>query len=315
MKKWITVNEFYNYCIISYGFGKWAPAIKSPGVGDYMCGHNLLLAHAKAYRLYQQKYVKKFGGQVGVTLEGPYYMPKDSTVSVDDHSRAMKYRYGWFADPIFSAQGGYPQIMVDEIGKRSAIEGRPFSRFPIMTEDQKELIRGTSDFFGINYYTSAYIQIDKRERDPREEPSWFSDSGIKESVDIENWKRAKTMWLFSVPQGLRQLLNWIKTEYDNPPVFITETGWSDDGQLDDDDRIDYFDSHLKVVAKAIEEDRCNIVAYTAWSLMHSFEWNNGYTTNFGLFNVNLTSPKKERIPKKSVTFLRDVIKQRAIGRD
>lgn len=315
MKKWITINEFYNYCVISYGFGKWAPAVKLPGVGDYMCGHNLLIAHAKAYRLYQEKYQRKFGGQVGVTIEGPYYMPKDSTVTEADHSRAMTYRYRWFADPIFSVQGGYPQLMVDEIAKRSAIEGRPFSRLPTMTEEQKSLIRGSSDFFGINYYTSAYMVINKTERDPREEPSWFGDSGIKESVDIENWKRAATLWLFSVPDGLRQLLNWIKQEYGNPAVFITETGWSDKGELEDNDRIDYFNSHLKVVAKAIEEDNCNVVAYTAWSLMHSFEWNSGYTTNFGLFNVNLTSPKKERIPKKSVSFLRGVIRDRAVDRE
>lgn len=296
--------------MISYGFGKWAPGIKSPGVGDYLCGHNLLIAHAKAYRLYREKYSKKFGGMVGVTLEGPYYFPDNVTKA--DHRRAMKFRYGWFADPIFGASGGYPEIIVEEIAKRSLFEGRPTSRLPSLTDEMKQLIKGSSDFFGINYYTSSYITVNKERLDPRTEPSWFTDSGIQESSD-PSWKRAKTLWLFSVPHGLRELLKWIKTEYNNPPVFITETGWSDDGQLDDDDRIEYFNSHLLAVAKAIEEDKCNVIAYTAWSLMHSFEWNSGYTMNFGLYNVNFTSLKKERIPKKSVSYLKEVIRSRSVN--
>lgn len=171
VKKFITVNELYNYCIISYGFGKWAPGIKSPGVGDYLCGHNLLLGHASVYHLYKDKYFKQFGGEIGITLEMTYYL--NSNVTPEEYRRAMQYRLGWFADPLFG-EGGYPQVMVDEIGNRSVVEGRPFSRFPSMSEEQKKFIKGTSDFFGINYYTSAYIEIDKEERDPTDEPSWFA---------------------------------------------------------------------------------------------------------------------------------------------
>jgi beta-glucosidase/6-phospho-beta-glucosidase/beta-galactosidase len=42
-----------------------------------------------------------------------------------------------------------------------------------------------------------------------------------------------------VPWGLRKLLNWIANEYNNPPVLITENGFSDQGELDDIDRVDY----------------------------------------------------------------------------
>lgn len=311
MKRWITINEFYNYCIISYGFGKWAPGIKSPGIGDYLCGHHLLLAHSAAYHLYQEKYFAKQQGHVGVTLESPYYFPKDSSVTPEDHRRALLYRLGWFAQPLFGKDGGYPSVMVEEIAKRSAEEGRPFSRLPTMTDKQRLAIRGTSDFFGINYYTSSFIQINRDKIDVHEAPSWFIDSAIKESVD-PTWKRASTLWLYSVPEGLHELLKWIKMEYNNPPVYITETGWSDDGRMNDDDRIDYFSKHLSVVSKAINEDQCNVIAYTCWSLMDSFEWNSGYTIKYGLFNVNYTSPLKERTPKKSVEYLKALIKNRAL---
>lgn len=36
------------------------------------------------------------------------------------------------------------------------------------------------------------------------------------------------------------LCSWIKNNYNNVEVIITENGWSDDGQLDDTERIDYL---------------------------------------------------------------------------
>ena len=42
-----------------------------------------------------------------------------------------------------------------------------------------------------------------------------------------------------VPWGFRKLLNWVAKEYNNPPVLITENGFSDYGELNDRDRIDY----------------------------------------------------------------------------
>lgn len=44
----------------------------------------------------------------------------------------------------------------------------------------------------------------------------------------------------TAPIGLKKLLVWIKNEYSNPPMFITENGFGDNGQLDDLDRISYL---------------------------------------------------------------------------
>jgi len=35
-------------------------------------------------------------------------------------------------------------------------------------------------------------------------------------------------------------LIWIKNEYGNPPMIITENGYGDSGELDDFDRISYI---------------------------------------------------------------------------
>jgi beta-glucosidase/6-phospho-beta-glucosidase/beta-galactosidase len=243
-------------------------------------------------------------------LESIYFFAKDALVTPEDQHRAMQYRFGWFANPVFGT-GGYPQIMIDEIDARSFLEGRAFSRLPKMTDEEKSLIHGSADFFALNYYTSAYLTIDRSDRNLNDEPSWFTDCACKQSTD-PSWKRGKNEWLYSVPDGLRSLLNWIKHEYKNPPLLITENGWCDDGEIEDENRIEYFNSHLLAVAKAINLDKCNVIGYTAWSLIDSFEWNTGYTVKFGLFGVNMTSLKKERIPKKSVGFWQRFLKNRSI---
>lgn len=306
VKTWMTINEPFNYCTNGYNAAIWAPAIKSPGVGEYLCGHHILLAHAAVYHLYKEKYFNEQRGSIGITLDSRFYYPKHPEITEKDLQRAQDYRLGWFAHPLFSKQGGYPQVMVDEIAARSKLEGRSYSRLPEIDEATKAYLRGTSDFFGLNYYTSRLLDIERKERDPKESPAWFKDSKNTIHID-ETWKRAKSTWLYSVPQGLRHLLKWIKEQYDNPPVFICENGWSDEGELEDDGRIEYIASHINATLQAIYEDGCNVTGYTAWSLLDSFEWNRGFTEKFGLFSVNMTSVGRQRTPKKSVKFLRKII--------
>jgi lactase-phlorizin hydrolase len=43
-----------------------------------------------------------------------------------------------------------------------------------------------------------------------------------------------------VPSGFRKLLVWIKKEFNNPPVFVTENGYSDLDGLHDMERTKYI---------------------------------------------------------------------------
>lgn len=56
VKKWITFNEPVQICGYGYGYGAEAPAIHLSGIADYICGKNILLSHARAYRLYEKAY-------------------------------------------------------------------------------------------------------------------------------------------------------------------------------------------------------------------------------------------------------------------
>lgn len=53
------------------------------------------------------------------------------------------------------------------------------------------------------------------------------------------------------PFGFRRILNWLKEEYNNPPIYVTENGVSRRGdlELNDTDRIYYLRSYINEALK------------------------------------------------------------------
>lgn len=44
-------------------------------------------------------------------------------------------------------------------------------------------------------------------------------------------------------------------------VFITENGWPDTDELQDDSRIEFLQKHLQQIQHAIFVDKCNVKGY------------------------------------------------------
>lgn len=219
--------------------------------------------------------------------------------------------------------------MIDRIANLSKQQGFPRSRLPKFTKDEIDRIKGTSDFFGINSYTSVLVERNDRYNSANHPiPSFNHDMGTVESHD-PTWKRAASVWLYvspliyylflnfqlpslssfppqHVPLGMYKLLQWIRKEYGNPPVIVTENGVSDFGGTHDTDRVEYFNSYLDAVLDAIE-DGCNVEGYIAWSLMDSYEWKAGFTERFGLYHVDFTHPNKTRTAKMSAKVYANIV--------
>lgn len=67
-------------------------------------------------------------------------------------------------------------------------------------------------------------------------------------------------------------IRWIKEEYNNVDVYITENGFSDDGQFDDTGRIEYLREHLQQIMEAVVTDECNLKGYTGtFSVQYDFK--------------------------------------------
>lgn len=56
IKLWITLNEPKQVCGGGYGGGWGAPGVVSPGELEYVCTRNVLLAHAKAWHIYDDEF-------------------------------------------------------------------------------------------------------------------------------------------------------------------------------------------------------------------------------------------------------------------
>lgn len=183
------------------------------------------------------------------------------------------------------------------------MKSRAGKRLPEFTDEQKNDLKGSADFFGLNAYTTEFISAPKK---ADKAGDYLTDMSVVAGTDTR-FMRGEPEWLFVVPFGMRRLLNWVKDRYDNPPVLITENGFaatfendmSDETAAQDSRRVDYLQAYIAEMWKAINFDGANVKGYFVWSLMDNFEWNDGYTPRFGITRVNYTS--QARIPKTSAT--------------
>ncbi|CAK1544189.1 unnamed protein product [Leptosia nina] len=305
VKTWFTINEPREICIQGYG-------LQVAGTSEYICSKNMLLAHAKAYHIYNKEYRPKQGGTIGIVLNAFWHEP-ETEKDIEAAEDMRQFDLGQYAHPIFSETGGWPQVMKERIAAKSAEQGFFRSRLPDLSPQEVELIRGTSDFFGINHYTTTLVYRNDSVQGYHNSPSYYDDVGII-SYQPETWESTRASWLKVVPWGFYKLLNKIRDDYGNPAVYVTENGCSSELGLLDDQRVSLYKNYLSAMLDSIAKGS-NIRAYTAWSLMDNFEWHMGYHDNFGIYEVDFESPERTRTPRKSAYLYREIVKSRRLNMD
>lgn len=80
------------------------------------------------------------------------------------------------------------------------------------------------------------------------------------TIADRTWLDSGSAWLKISPFGFRKILNFIKEEYGNPPIIITENGISDRGQVDlnDSQRSYYYEKYLNQVLKGMKSNICEL---------------------------------------------------------
>ncbi|XP_071752542.1 lactase-like protein isoform X3 [Centroberyx gerrardi] len=232
-------NEFANLC-----FERFGNRVK------YWITFNNPWAHSKVWHTYDTQWRAKQKGLIGISLSGDWGEPVDisNQKDIEAAERYVQFYLGWFATPIF--HGDYPQVMKDFIGKKSGQQGLGTSRLPTFSSQEKSYIKGTCDFLGIGHFTTRYI-TQKNNPSGRSGSSYFTDRDLAELVD-PRWPDPGSEWLYSVPWGFRRLLNFVKTQYGNPMIYVTENGVSEKmlcTELCDDWRIQYYKDYINEMLK------------------------------------------------------------------
>ncbi|KAI0527839.1 family 1 glycosyl hydrolase [Xylaria bambusicola] len=313
-KNWITFNEPFCSSILGYNTGLFAPGhtsnrTKSP-VGDssrepWTVGHNILVAHGRAVKVYRKEFKPTDKGQIGITLNGDWAYPWDpeDPEDVEAAERKIEFAISWFADPVYF--GKYPDSMRKQLG----------DRLPEFTPEEAALVKESNDFYGMNHYTADYIKHKTGEAAPDDFLGNLTTHSTNKKGDIIG-PETQSFWLRPNPQGFRNLINWLSKRYGYPAIYVTENGTSIKGEndlpvekiLEDQFRVDYFRDYIHAMAKAVSEDGCNVKGYMAWSLMDNFEWAEGYETRFGVTYVDYKNNQK-RTPKKSAREMHKIFEE------
>ncbi|CAL9017289.1 unnamed protein product [Prunus brigantina] len=149
-------------------------------------------------------------------------------------------------------------------------------KLPRFSAKEKQLLRGSIDFIGVNHYSTLYVKDCIHSPCPsgtggdRPIMGFLNTTGYRDGVPIGEPTGLDDF--FVVPRGMEKIIDYVKQRYTNMPI-----------------------------------SGADVRGYFVWSAMDNFEWVKGYTKRFGLYYVDRET--LERTPKLSVrwfgSFLRN----------
>lgn len=310
VKLWATMNEPWIFTSTGYDVGSLAPGRCSAWMNNncsagnsatepYIAGHNILLAHAAASKLYRQKYKPIQKGEIGTIVVSHWFEPvSNKPADIRASRRALDFMLGWFLHPL--VHGDYPMTMKKLVG----------NRLPKFSPKESMLVKDSCDFIGLNYYTSNFAAHLSTP------PNTVNvSSGTDNLVNQTTSRNGKLIGdptgvsiFFVVPEGLYKLLHYVKRHYKNPIVYITECGMGESDiddvakGINDVERIDFYQRHIKALYRSFKEG-VNVKGFFAWSFFDNFEWGSGYTQRFGINFIDYKNNLK-RYPKRSALWMK-----------
>ena len=174
--------------------------------------------------------------------------------------------------------------------------------------DDELLKDGTVDYIGFSYYMSSVSDVDADE----------SDMVIGNQMKVtKNPYLEVSDWGWAIdPLGLRVALSKIYDRY-QVPLFIVENGLGaydkkeEDGSINDDYRINYFEKHVKAMYDAITLDGVDLIGYTPWGCIDLVSAGTGeMEKRYGFIHVDLDNDGNgdmSRSRKKSFNWYKEVI--------
>ncbi len=183
-------------------------------------------------------------------------------------------------------QPARPRSLLDKWAtrKQSAVYNDAFNQALITGKLRRPLGRGrlrglahTFDFFGLNYYTRERIGFGIRPAFQLVSQRLSTPGARTSDHDADD----------TDPQGLLEAIKLAAVL--RRPIYITRSGTAGE---DDHQRPRFLLTHLRRVWSAIQFN-IPIMGYYYWSLVDSFEWNQGWQERYGLIDLDVVSQDRK----------------------
>lgn len=297
VKYWLTFNEIngsLHFPILGLGFLTQG---EKTGLQEIYQGlHHQFVGSARVVKK-AHELIKDV--QVGCMLIYAPVYPYDSNPINVMYAKRESDRFNFFCGDVM-VRGEYPyfikKYMDDNCVKLKMEEG-----------DLETIKEGKVDFISFSYYMS---RTEKASKSPKETGEGNLLGGVK------NPYLQTSAWGWEIdPVGIRVSLHELYGRY-RKPLMVVENGLgaadelTEQGQINDDYRIDYLREHIKEMGKAVEEG-VDLIGYTSWGCIDLVSASTGeYAKRYGFIYVDKHDDgtgNLNRIPKKSFYWYKEVI--------
>ncbi|WP_050906879.1 6-phospho-beta-glucosidase [Vibrio campbellii] len=295
VKYWLTFNEI-NILLHSpfSGAGLLFQEGENRDQVKYQAAHHELVASALVTKIAHEINPEN---QVGCMLAGGNFYPY-SCKPEDVFTAMQKDRENLFFIDVQS-RGYYPsyaQKVFDEKGVKLEI-----------LEEDYETLKHTVDFISFSYYASRCASAEMNANNT-------SEANVVKSIRNPHLPASDWGWVID-PLGLRITMNTLYDRYQKP-LFLVENGLGakdvpdENGEVQDDYRIDYLRQHVEAMADAIT-DGVLLMGFTPWGCIDLVAASTGeMSKRYGFIYVdrdNLGNGTLNRTPKKSFHWYKRVI--------
>lgn len=295
VKYWLTFNEI-NILLHSpfSGAGLLFQEGENRDQVKYQAAHHELVASALVTKIAHEINPEN---QVGCMLAGGNFYPY-SCKPEDVFTAMQKDRENLFFIDVQS-RGYYPsyaQKVFDEKGVKLEI-----------LEEDYETLKHTVDFISFSYYASRCASAEMNANNT-------SEANVVKSIKNPHLPASDWGWVID-PLGLRITMNTLYDRYQKP-LFLVENGLGakdvpdENGEVQDDYRIDYLRQHVEAMADAIT-DGVPLMGFTPWGCIDLVAASTGeMSKRYGFIYVdrdNLGNGTLNRTPKKSFHWYKRVI--------
>lgn len=269
--------------------------------------YHLNLATAKTIQAFRKGGYDKDGSRIGTVLNlTPTYAASDQ----EDDQAAAHFAELWnnkmFLEP--AIYGHFPEKLVQVLEKDGVL-------WQTEAEDEQLFKENTVDFLGVNFYHPNRVKAP--DISPNSVGDWVP-SRYYDNYDMPGRRMNIDKGWEIYPKALYDIAINIRDNYKNIPWFVSENGMgvsreerflNDDGQIEDDYRIDFIQEHLEWLHKGIEEGS-NCFGYHLWTPIDCWSWTNAYRNRYGLVSNNIHTQVKTI--KKSGYWFKEVAERNGI---